>query len=67
MTMYRLIDTVSIDAMSITGYYLIRKPREEGTVEAGTQREVRLGDLIEDFLGEGARGPREGSQREVFS
>ena len=40
--MYRLTDTVSIDVMSIAGYHLDRKPREEGTVEAGTRRELRL-------------------------
>jgi pimeloyl-ACP methyl ester carboxylesterase len=40
--MYRFIDTVSIDVMSIARYYQDRKPREEGTVEAGTQREVSL-------------------------
>ena len=40
--MYRFIDIVSIDVMSIAGYHLVRKPREEGTVGAGTQREVRL-------------------------
>ena len=31
-----------IDVMSITGYHPFRKPREEGAVEAGTMREVRL-------------------------
>jgi pimeloyl-ACP methyl ester carboxylesterase len=41
--MYRFIDTVSIDVMSIAGYHPNRKPREEGLVEAGTLREVRLG------------------------
>ena len=40
--MYRFIDTVSIDVVSIAGYYQDRKPREEGTVEAGTPRELRL-------------------------
>jgi hypothetical protein len=40
--MYRFIDTVSIDVMSITGYHRDRKPREESTVEAGTSRELRL-------------------------
>jgi pimeloyl-ACP methyl ester carboxylesterase len=40
--MYRFIDTVSIDVMSITGYYQDRRPREEGTVEAAAFREVRL-------------------------
>jgi pimeloyl-ACP methyl ester carboxylesterase len=33
---------MSIDVMSITGYHPFRKPREEGAVEAGTMREVRL-------------------------
>jgi pimeloyl-ACP methyl ester carboxylesterase len=40
--MYRFIDTMSIDVMSIAGYYQDRKPREEGTVEAGTLRELSL-------------------------
>jgi pimeloyl-ACP methyl ester carboxylesterase len=44
--MYRVIDTVSIDAMSITGYHRGKKPREERDVDgsgmAGEVREVRL-------------------------
>jgi pimeloyl-ACP methyl ester carboxylesterase len=41
--MYLVIDTVSIDVMSITGYHSVTKPREEGTVEAGMQRELEMG------------------------
>ena len=41
--MYRVIDTVSIDVMSITRYHLVRKPRKESGVEGATMREVRLG------------------------
>jgi hypothetical protein len=45
--MHRFIDTVSIDVMSITGYHPVKKPQEEGTVEAGTLREVRSdGDVL---------------------
>src|SRR5829696_6137946 len=44
--MYRFIDTVSIDVMSITGYYLDKRSREESAVDAslikGEVREVRL-------------------------
>jgi pimeloyl-ACP methyl ester carboxylesterase len=40
--MYRFIDTVSIDITSITEYHAVTKPRQEGTVEAGTLRELRL-------------------------
>jgi hypothetical protein len=40
--MYRVIDTVSIDAMSVTGYYLSRRPREERSVDGSEKREVRL-------------------------
>src|SRR5665809_28899 len=40
--MYRVIDTVSIDATSVTGYYLSRKPREERSVDGSEKREVRL-------------------------
>lgn len=44
--MYRVIDTVSIDVVSIRDYYLDEKPREETDVErsrmAGDVRDVRL-------------------------
>jgi pimeloyl-ACP methyl ester carboxylesterase len=44
--MYRVIDIVSIDAMSITGYHRDKKPREESDVDGsgmtGEVREVRL-------------------------
>lgn len=44
--MYRVIDTVSIDVMSISGYHHGKKPREESDVDgrgmAGEVREVRL-------------------------
>jgi hypothetical protein len=42
-TMYSFIDTVSIDSTSIKQYHAVTKPREEGTVETGTQRRLRLG------------------------
>src|SRR5215210_8080411 len=40
--MYRFIDTVSIDVMSITGYHPGREPREERSVDCYEAREVRL-------------------------
>jgi pimeloyl-ACP methyl ester carboxylesterase len=40
--MYPFIDSVSIDVASIKEYHSVTKPREEGTVEAGTLRELRL-------------------------
>src|SRR5215208_4045496 len=40
--MYRFIDTVSIDVMSITGYPPDREPREERSVDGSEGREVRL-------------------------
>src|SRR5215210_372297 len=40
--MYRFIDTVSIDATSITGYHPGRGPREESSVDRSEAREVRL-------------------------
>jgi hypothetical protein len=46
--MYRFIDTVSIDATSITGYYLGRKRREQDEEEergaASAVEEVSRGD-----------------------
>jgi len=46
--MYRFIDTVSIDAVSIAGYHLGRKPREEsgeeGREAASKRKEVPPGD-----------------------
>jgi pimeloyl-ACP methyl ester carboxylesterase len=41
--MYRVIDIVSIDVVSITGYHRIMKPRKESGVDDSTVREVRLG------------------------
>src|ERR687898_1714909 len=40
--MYRFIDTVSIDVMSITRYHPGRGPREERSVDASEAREVWL-------------------------
>jgi hypothetical protein len=40
--MYRFIDTVSIDAMSITRYHPGREPREERSVDGSEAKEVRL-------------------------
>jgi hypothetical protein len=40
--MYRFIDTVSIDVMSITRYHPGREPREERSVDGSEAREVRL-------------------------
>jgi hypothetical protein len=40
--MYRFIDTVSIDIMSIAGYHHDREPREERTVDRSEARKVRL-------------------------
>src|SRR5215218_5223460 len=40
--MYRVIDTVSIDVMSIAGYHFGREPREERSVDGNGVREVRL-------------------------
>jgi pimeloyl-ACP methyl ester carboxylesterase len=40
--MYSFIDAVSIDIASITEYHSVTSPCEEGSVEAGTQRELRL-------------------------
>jgi pimeloyl-ACP methyl ester carboxylesterase len=40
--MYRFIDTVSIDVMSITSYDPGRKPREERSVDGSMIDEVRL-------------------------
>src|ERR687897_2377068 len=40
--MYRVIDTVSIDVMSIAGYHFGREPREERSVDGNEVREVRL-------------------------
>ena len=58
--MYRVIDTVSIDDVSITGYYLDKKPREESDVErsrmAGDVREIRLRQGIVRYREVGA-GP----------
>jgi hypothetical protein len=39
--MYRVIDIVSIDVMSITSYYLVRKARKESGVDGATMGEVR--------------------------
>jgi hypothetical protein len=38
--MYRFIDTVSIDIMSITRYHPGREPREERSVDCSEAREV---------------------------
>src|SRR5918994_256231 len=40
--MYRFIDTVSIDVMSIARYHFDREPREERSVDGSEAREVRL-------------------------
>src|ERR687890_531383 len=40
--MYRFIDTVSIDVMSIARYHVDREPREERSVDGSEAREVRL-------------------------
>jgi hypothetical protein len=56
--MYPFIDTVSIDITSIKKYHTVTKPREEGNVEAGTSRQLRLdGGVIRT---------RGGSPEEVF-
>ena len=64
--MYRFIDTVSIDVMSITGYHRFRKPREEGIVEAGTLKEAALQHdfpdaRLEAVVGSRAFVPEDGS------
>src|SRR5215208_4090195 len=43
VTMYRFIDTVSIDVMSIARHHPDREPREERSVDGSEAREVRLG------------------------
>src|ERR687889_615805 len=40
--MYRFIDTVSIDVMSIARFHVCREPREERSVYGSEAREVRL-------------------------
>ena len=58
--MYRVIDTVSIDAVSITGYYLYEKTPEESDVDADLMksevREVRLEQGVVRY-GEVGTGP----------
>ena len=39
--MYRFIDTVSIDVMSVARYHFDREPREERSVDGSEAREVR--------------------------
>jgi hypothetical protein len=56
--MYRFIDIVSIDVMSINGYHWFRRPREEGTVEAGTLKEVALQHDFPDARLEAVVGSR---------
>ena len=56
--MYRFIDIVSIDVMSIKGYHRFRRPREEGTVEAGTLKEVALQHDFPDARLEAVVGSR---------
>ena len=57
--MYRFIDTVSIDVMSIARYHFGREPREERSVDGNEVREVRLkgrepaSGILRRFAGEG--------------
>jgi pimeloyl-ACP methyl ester carboxylesterase len=54
--MYRVIDIVSIDVMSVAGYHLVRKSRKESGVEGATRGEVRLGGGVIRYC-EAGTGP----------